>query len=66
MKIEPIETYQDSQPDLDEEDFPPDEKCPGCPNHKNGPHKFRCTFAGVQQVKLPAILEGEGFKVKLP
>ena len=33
--------------------WPPEEDCPGCPSHKDGPHKLSCSHRGAGQVKLP-------------
>lgn len=36
--------------------WPKEEDCPGCPCHKDGPHKFGCTIGGARQIKIPVKL----------
>lgn len=67
MELSTVSSYLDDEPLLDEEDYiAPEDKCPGCPNHKDGPHKFSCQYAGAQQIALPAILEDGIFHITLP
>lgn len=37
--------------------WPPEEDCPACPSHKDGPHKFGCAIGGARQIKLPVTLK---------
>jgi hypothetical protein len=41
--------------DRSRKQWPPEEDCPGCDKHRDGPHRFGCTLHGVRatQVVLP-------------
>jgi hypothetical protein len=42
--------------------WPPEEDCKGCDKHKDGPHRFSCSEAGVRasQLVLPAtVVDGK-------
>lgn len=41
--------------DRTDKPWPPEEDCPGCPNHRDGPHKMECAVRGKQQVVLPVV-----------
>lgn len=36
----------------DNKTWPKEDDCPGCPAHKNGPHKMGCHYGGKNQLKI--------------
>ena len=36
--------------------WPPEEDCPGCDKHKDGPHRFGCTVHGKRSLKFTVNL----------
>jgi hypothetical protein len=55
MRIHPIETYfEEDVDDRTGRPWPPEEDCPGCGQHKDGPHRFTCRVAGARQIVATA------------
>lgn len=40
--------------------WPPEEDCPGCPEHRDGPHKFGCSVGGARQLVIPMTRKRDG------
>lgn len=42
-RLRPIHEYMDEEEDpRRDKPWPPEEDCPGCPEHRDGPHKMSC------------------------
>ena len=37
--------------------WPPEEDCPGCDQHRDGPHRFGCSLHGKQQLRVTIALK---------
>jgi len=48
--LEAFHAYKAKQ--REDKPWPPEEDCPGCPCHRDGPHKFGCSIGGDRQLMV--------------